>query len=77
MKKKPIQVLILSLLVAASFSAYVYLNVAQMEYQGTPDEGAESTLFQELEDGQEKAILPDVRLLKKAAEVGKRILPSS
>lgn len=66
------------LLIFASIASYVYLNTlgANQEQQFLLQQEVE--MEEEVEHPEQKdVILPDVQLLKKALETGKRILPSA
>jgi hypothetical protein len=81
MKNKPARILMFCLLAFASISAYTFLSIV-----ATPDEpgrakSAASYNIEEYEermDADEAAIaLPDIYLLKKLIEAGKRLVPAS
>ena len=75
--KKKVQVLLLSLIVAASLSSYIYLNISNLRYQGSEDPKKEQSLLQDLDASTDNTIMPDVRLLKKAADLGRKVLPGN
>ncbi|GAB5551292.1 MAG: hypothetical protein Sapg2KO_08830 [Saprospiraceae bacterium] len=75
MKKTRTRTLIFSLLLIASISSYAYLNLSPLQYQGQGEVRYEQRLLQEMEAGQLE--MPDVRILKKAANLGRQILPGS
>lgn len=75
MKKTGTRTLIFSLLLIASISSYAYLNLSPLQYQGQGEVRNEQRLLQEIEASQ--LAMPDVRILKKAANLGRQILPGS
>jgi len=75
MKKTRTRTVIFSLLIMASISSYVYLNLSPLQYQGPADVSYEQPLFEEIESN--KIAMPHVRVIKKAADLGRRILPGS
>ncbi len=78
MRKVTTRTVVVLLLAAMSLSSYIFLNTVTPN-SSTPssDEQVESE-SNELEKLQNvDAVLPDVLLLKKIYEVGKRILPAS
>ena len=77
MKNKRTQIITLAVLIAASMSSYIYLNVSNLEYQGAREITTEQSMLQDLDETTEKSNLPDIRLLKKAAALGRKILPGS
>jgi hypothetical protein len=78
MKKPTTRNVIFSLALAASVSAYTFLNVASYQL-GIGEEAAIEEIDYEdrMESESGSVVLPDVRLIKKAFEVGKRFLPAS
>lgn len=81
MKNKPARILMFCLLAIASISAYTFLSIV-----ATPDgpgraKSAASYNIEEYEDrmeSEEAAItLPDIYMLKKLLEAGKRLVPAS
>ena len=69
MKKVNFRFLFTSLLVAVSFSSYVFLQtveVIEIEQQTT----------EIYEEDHSEAVFPDVELVKKVIEVGKMIIPA-
>lgn len=75
MKKTRTRTIIFSLLLMASISSYAYLNLAPLKYQGSTEISFEQPLFEEIENT--KIAMPHVRIIKKATELGRRILPGS
>jgi len=74
MKKSTTRSLLFVLLLAVSISAYTFLNVASYNLGSQSVQQQEQQLHE-----QEEAtlVLPDVRLIKKVVEHGKRLLPAS
>ncbi|MDZ4680326.1 MAG: hypothetical protein SH848_00075 [Saprospiraceae bacterium] len=77
MTKSNTRFVLVILLAAASFASYLYLN--SLKYENTSTRTAEPTAEEEMTENElnspGKAILPDVYLLKKAVEAGKRLMP--
>ena len=74
MKKSTTRSLLFVLLLAVSIGAYAFLNVASYNL-GSPSAQQEEQQLREQEEA--TIILPDVRLIKKVVEHGKRLLPAS
>lgn len=76
MTKSNTRLVLVILLAAASFASYLYLN--SLKYENAV-KTAEPTAEEEMAESELKApgnaILPDVYLLKKAVEAGKRLMP--
>ena len=64
-----------SLLVAASLCSYGYLNTIGANHESVVDQSEELNYFEE--EVQKDVILPDVKILQKVIETGRRIIPSS
>ena len=80
MKKLNSRSILFILLVAASIVSYIYLNTVSVEnLQSTAEiEAVEADKELEGLDAQQKEIfLPDVRILKKAIDTGRRLIPAS
>lgn len=78
MKKPSTRTVILSLALAASISAYTFLNVASYRLSIKEEAKIEEMDYEDrIESESGSVVLPDVRLIKKAFEVGKRFLPAS
>ena len=78
MAKSNTRIVLVTLLAAASFASYLYLNSirhknASSIEEATASEAVESELKNLTPD---KALLPDVYLLKKALDTGKRLMPT-
>jgi len=74
MKKQTTRTLLFVLLIAASIASYAFLNVAYNSSGGASSEAASQP---QIEQEDAKLVLPDVRLIKKLIENGKRFLPAS
>ena len=79
MRKLSTRSVLLALLVIVSLSSYIYLNTVSVD---APTSNPSSNTEQpaslddlDQEDGQ--LVLPDVRLLKKVMETGKRFIPAT
>lgn len=72
---------LLVLLVIASVLSFLYLNVATQQFTPAYEKGGDnqekSMVIDELEDSKKNSsiALPNVRLLKNLATLGKRVLP--
>lgn len=75
MKSLNVRKLLFFLLVSASLCSYIYMNITELEQGTVLNEKEESSYFEE--EVKQDAILPDVRILQKVIETGRRILPSS
>jgi hypothetical protein len=73
MKKSPTRTVLLGLLIAASFSSYLFLSKVAPNTEVT-DEPIIYT--EELEESGE-SVLPDLLLLKRVIEAGKQLIPAS
>lgn len=75
MKKSITRTVLFSLLMGASIGSYIYLNslspvpfeqpVTEKEYE------------EDAESGDAEVILPDIHLIKKVVETGRRLIPAS
>ncbi len=79
MKKISTRSIILTLLIAASLGAYLYLQHASIHI--SPDQDSremvqETMIEEETGTSASEIILPDVQLLKKVVETGKRFIPA-
>lgn len=74
MKKLNTRSTLFLLLIVASLVSYIYLNTITIDHKAdnSPDE-----IELEEADAQQHIILPDVQLLKKAVDAGRRLLPAS
>ncbi|MEQ8706871.1 MAG: hypothetical protein RIC19_23265 [Phaeodactylibacter sp.] len=78
MKKPNTRTVIFSLALAASISAYTFLNVVSTQLDIVEDAAIEEMDYEDrVESESGSVVLPDVRLIKKVFEVGKRFLPAS
>jgi len=76
MKNKRIQLGGLVLLIVASVCSYLYLNLNSVAYSGYGEDVAkEEKILDNLEEAQNTITLPNVQILKKVTQLGKRILP--
>lgn len=75
MKKFNARSIFFVLLIATSFFSYVYIN--SVSIGGDVSENTEEVQAEPKEDEAQEILLPDVRLLKKMVETGKRFLPAS
>jgi len=77
MTKSNTRFVLVILLAAASIASYLYLN--SLKYDNASTRTSEPTAEEEMMESElnvpGKALLPDVYLLKKAVEVGKRLMP--
>lgn len=73
MKKSSTRTVLFCLLIAASIGSYTYLSILSAQPRAVEAE--------EYEEGvgpnEAEIILPDVHLVKKVVETGKRLLPAS
>ena len=81
MRKLSTRSVLLVLLVVASICSYIYLNTVTVSSSGTsasndPDIENVSEM-NEIESQQQELVLPDVTMIKKILETGKRLIPAS
>lgn len=74
MKKLNTRSTLFLLLIVASLVSYIYLNTITVE---TIEETHTNELELEEAEEQQNIILPDVQLLKKVVDTGRRFLPAS
>ena len=81
MRKLSTRSVLLVLLVVASICSYIYLNTVTVSSPGTSasnDPEIENVSeMDEIESEQQELVLPDVQMIKKILETGKRLIPSS
>lgn len=77
MTKSNTRLVLVIILAAASFASYLYLNSLKYDKASTRtvEPTAEETTAESELKAPGNAILPDVYLLKKAVEAGKRLMP--
>lgn len=74
MKKLNTRSTLFLLLIVASLVSYIYLNTITVEYKA---DNTTKELELEDADAQQNIILPDVLLIKKVVDAGKRLIPAS
>jgi hypothetical protein len=77
MKKVSTRTVLFVLLIAASLSSYIFLSTRADTHTASEAELIKEATVNEGTEAQEEIVLPDVRLLKKAIETGKRLVPTS
>lgn len=78
MKKLTTRAVVVLLLVTTSAGSYIFLNTVTPHSSNAASEEKTEAEMHELKALENvDAVLPDVMLLKKVIEVGKRILPAS
>lgn len=78
MRKVTTRTVVVMLLAAMSLSSYIFLNTVTTNSSTPSSDDKNAIETKELKPLQKvDAVLPDVLLLKKIYEVGKRILPAS
>ena len=79
MKKITTRTVLLALLAAASLASYIYLNTstAVESNELIPLGQSSSELLEDIDKPEREIVLPDIHLLKKVVESGKRFLPAS
>lgn len=73
MKKSPTRTVLLGLIIAASFSSYLFLSNMAPDVDLIDEPAIYS---EELEEPSE-SVLPELLLLKKVIEAGKQLIPAS
>ena len=76
MKKSGTRTVLFCLLIAASLSSYIYLSVLSA-HPGANAPAEIEKYAEDIEAEDAKIILPDIHLIKKAVETGKRLIPAS
>ncbi|HMQ46125.1 MAG TPA: hypothetical protein PKA00_00230 [Saprospiraceae bacterium] len=74
MKKITTRTVLFSLLLMASAASYIFLNIASWKQDQARLE-KETPLEEDLEAEQNKLFLPDVQVLKKLVETGRKLVP--
>lgn len=78
MRKSTTRTVVVLLLVSTSLGSYIFLNtVSPKSVEPSSDEQTEQKANELKALENVDAVLPDVMLLKKIIEVGKRIVPAS
>ncbi len=75
MKKSSTRTVLFCLLVAASMSSYIFLSSVSSPNAASSHQAKEENY--EEKSGDAHIILPDVQLIKKVVEAGKRLIPAS
>ncbi|MCO6476511.1 MAG: hypothetical protein J5I94_07810 [Phaeodactylibacter sp.] len=76
MKKSSTRTVLFSLLIAASLGSYIYLH--SLSGQPVYEQAAtEEEYNEDIESSDAEIILPDIQLIKKAVETGRRLIPAS
>ncbi len=76
MKRSKTHIILFVIVVVASLASYIFLNNAQPN-QASSDAMEQTDIDEDFEQGETKMILPDVEMVKKVLETGKRLLPAS
>ena len=77
MKKSSTRTVLFCLLIAASIGSYIYLNSLSspmVSFEQTTDL---EEFEEDIESNDAEIILPDIHLVKKINETGKRLIPAS
>ena len=77
MKKSSTRTVLFSLLISASIGSYIYLNSLSspmVSFEQTTDL---EEFEEDIESNDAEIILPDIHLVKKVIETGKRLIPAS
>jgi|APTNR8051073442_1049403.scaffolds.fasta_scaffold00540_2 hypothetical protein len=75
MTKSNTRLVLVIILAAASFASYLYLSTLKYDNNASTGHSAEEEITESELNAPGKSILPDVYLLKKAVEAGKRLMP--
>lgn len=76
MKRSKTHIIIFVIVVFASLASYIFLNnTVTTRANGEDMERIDSD--EDFDQGESKMILPDVEMVKKVLETGKRLLPAS
>lgn len=78
MKKSIARTILFTVLVFASIFSYIYINTTGTATgELRPWVEQENGTLEEIEEADPEVVLPDIHLLKKLVESGKRFLPAS
>jgi hypothetical protein len=76
MKRSKTRMILLVVVVAASLASYIYLNNTEAT-QAQGDNLEQTEIDENFKQGDSKMVLPDVEMIKKVLETGKRLIPAS
>ena len=77
MKKSSTRTVLFCLLIAASIGSYIYLNSLSSPMASFEQTTDLEEFEEDIESNDAEIILPDIHLIKKVVETGKRLLPAS
>ncbi len=77
MKKINTRTVLVALLMVASLCSYIYLNTVEFSTESASAVQTEEEESEMFSDTPQEMVLPDVQLLRKVIESGKRLLPTS
>ncbi|MCB0559250.1 MAG: hypothetical protein H6573_18025 [Lewinellaceae bacterium] len=77
MKKSSTRTVLFSLLISASIGSYIYLNSLSSPMVSFDQAAGVEEYEEDIESNDAEIILPDVHLIKKVIETGKRLIPAS
>ena len=77
MKKSSTRTVLFCLLIAASIGSYIYLNSLSSPMVSFDQAAGVEEYEEDIESNDAEIILPDVHLIKKVIETGKRLIPAS
>lgn len=76
MKRSKTHIILFVIVVVASLASYIFLNNAQPA-QVNSENMEQTDMDEDFEQRETKMILPDVEMVKKVLETGRRLLPAS
>ena len=81
MRKFSTRSVLFALLVVTSICSYIYLNTVNVDSGNTAPSGTteieNSKELDEMENQKGELVLPDIQVIKKILETGKRLIPAS
>lgn len=76
MKRSKTHLILFVVVVVASLASYIFLNNTRPS-QASGDDMEQTEMEEDFDQGETKIILPDVEMVKKVLETGRRLLPAS
>jgi hypothetical protein len=77
MKKSPLRTVFFSLVIIASLASYLFLTCASASIALPVEYQAGEQIEQVKEEQENKAVLPELILIKKVISAGKQLIPAS
>lgn len=77
MRKFSTRSVLLALLVITSICSYIYLNTVSVSATESANQATEVESTNEMDEQESELVLPDLRVVKKVLETGKKFIPAS